>query len=182
MNRRRHRHAFVGGCPRRLHGAAAPGQQFLHEHGLVGALVPCSCVLRGFWAARGHACMAHSFPVAATSCCLAFPGTYTSSSSRGPWRPPSLLPGASPCLNTCCRRARGAAPACGALPRLEPAVHAALAPPLTPAAHVSLPPMCWCQVPANRLGHLSYGGPFTAPQLKTVQEAVRCLLPPAAAS
>ena len=28
------------------------------------------------------------------------------------------------------------------------------------------------QVPANRIGHVSSGGPFTAPQLKIVQEAV----------
>lgn len=28
------------------------------------------------------------------------------------------------------------------------------------------------QVPANRLGHFQHGGPFTAPQLKVIQEAV----------
>lgn len=28
------------------------------------------------------------------------------------------------------------------------------------------------QVPANRLGHHNYGGPFAAPQLKVIQEAV----------
>lgn len=28
------------------------------------------------------------------------------------------------------------------------------------------------QVPANRLGHFAYGGPFTAPQLKIIQEAI----------
>lgn len=28
------------------------------------------------------------------------------------------------------------------------------------------------QVPANRLGHLNFGGPFTAPQLKVIQEGV----------
>lgn len=28
------------------------------------------------------------------------------------------------------------------------------------------------QVPANRLGHFAHGGPFTAPQLKIVQEAI----------
>ena len=28
------------------------------------------------------------------------------------------------------------------------------------------------QVPANRLGHVSFGGPFTAPQLKVMQEAI----------
>ncbi len=38
----------------------------------------------------------------------------------------------------------------------------------------------WCialpeyllQVPANRIGHVSHGGPFTAPQLKIIQEAI----------
>lgn len=28
------------------------------------------------------------------------------------------------------------------------------------------------QVPANRLGHLEHGGPFTMPQLKIIQEAI----------
>ena len=28
------------------------------------------------------------------------------------------------------------------------------------------------QVPANRLGHVSYGGPFSAPQLKVIQELI----------
>jgi uncharacterized protein len=28
------------------------------------------------------------------------------------------------------------------------------------------------QVPANRLGHYNFGGPFTAPQLKVIQEAI----------
>ncbi len=28
------------------------------------------------------------------------------------------------------------------------------------------------QVPANRFGHLAFGGPFTAPQLKVLQEAI----------
>lgn len=28
------------------------------------------------------------------------------------------------------------------------------------------------QVPANRLGHIGHGGPFTAPQLKVIQEAI----------
>lgn len=28
------------------------------------------------------------------------------------------------------------------------------------------------QVPANRLGHIGQGGPFTAPQLKIIQEAI----------
>jgi uncharacterized protein (DUF486 family) len=32
------------------------------------------------------------------------------------------------------------------------------------------------QVPANRLGHMSRGGPFTAPQLKVIQEAITLLV------
>jgi len=32
------------------------------------------------------------------------------------------------------------------------------------------------QVPANRLGHLSQGGPFSAPQLKVIQEAVTLIV------
>lgn len=28
------------------------------------------------------------------------------------------------------------------------------------------------QVPANRYGHIAYGGPFTAPQLKIIQEGI----------
>lgn len=28
------------------------------------------------------------------------------------------------------------------------------------------------QVPANRIGHIGQGGPFTAPQLKVIQEAI----------
>jgi uncharacterized protein (DUF486 family) len=28
------------------------------------------------------------------------------------------------------------------------------------------------QVPANRVGHMAFGGPFTLPQLKIIQEAV----------
>lgn len=28
------------------------------------------------------------------------------------------------------------------------------------------------QVPANRIGHVSHGGPFSAPQLKIIQEAL----------
>lgn len=28
------------------------------------------------------------------------------------------------------------------------------------------------QVPANRIGHVSHGGPFTAPQLKIIQEGL----------
>lgn len=36
---------------------------------------------------------------------------------------------------------------------------------------IALPEYC-LQVPANRLGHISGGGPFTAPQLKVIQEAI----------
>jgi uncharacterized protein len=36
---------------------------------------------------------------------------------------------------------------------------------------IALPEYC-LQVPANRLGHVSHGGPFTAPQLKVLQEAI----------
>jgi uncharacterized protein len=32
------------------------------------------------------------------------------------------------------------------------------------------------QVPANRLGHVSFGGPFSAPQLKIIQEAITLLV------
>jgi uncharacterized protein len=32
------------------------------------------------------------------------------------------------------------------------------------------------QVPANRFGHVSSGGPFTAPQLKVIQEAITLLV------
>lgn len=32
------------------------------------------------------------------------------------------------------------------------------------------------QVPANRLGHVSYGGPFTLPQLKIMQEAITLMV------
>lgn len=32
------------------------------------------------------------------------------------------------------------------------------------------------QVPANRIGHISTGGPFTAPQLKVIQEAITLLV------
>lgn len=32
------------------------------------------------------------------------------------------------------------------------------------------------QVPANRLGHTGFGGPFTAPQLKVIQEAVTLIV------
>lgn len=36
---------------------------------------------------------------------------------------------------------------------------------------IAFPEYC-LQVPANRLGHVSTGGPFTAPQLKIIQEAI----------
>lgn len=36
---------------------------------------------------------------------------------------------------------------------------------------IALPEYC-LQVPANRLGHIAHGGPFTAPQLKILQEAI----------
>jgi len=36
---------------------------------------------------------------------------------------------------------------------------------------IALPEYCF-QVPANRIGHISMGGPFTAPQLKVIQEAI----------
>jgi uncharacterized protein (DUF486 family) len=32
------------------------------------------------------------------------------------------------------------------------------------------------QVPANRLGHQNFGGPFTAPQLKIIQEAITLIV------
>lgn len=32
------------------------------------------------------------------------------------------------------------------------------------------------QVPANRFGHTSHGGPFTAPQLKIIQEAITLIV------
>ncbi|HZW08605.1 MAG TPA: DMT family protein [Phycisphaerales bacterium] len=40
--------------------------------------------------------------------------------------------------------------------------------------------LSWCialpeyalQVPANRIGHIAHGGPFSAPQLKIIQEAI----------
>lgn len=36
---------------------------------------------------------------------------------------------------------------------------------------IALPEYC-LQVPANRTGHVAFGGPFTAPQLKVIQEAI----------
>lgn len=32
------------------------------------------------------------------------------------------------------------------------------------------------QVPANRIGHANFGGPFTAPQLKILQEAITLIV------
>lgn len=40
---------------------------------------------------------------------------------------------------------------------------------------VALPEYC-LQVPANRLGHTSFGGPLGAPQLKVIQEAVTLIV------
>jgi uncharacterized protein len=40
---------------------------------------------------------------------------------------------------------------------------------------IALPEYC-LQVPANRMGHQSFGGPFTAPQLKVLQEAITLLV------
>jgi uncharacterized protein (DUF486 family) len=36
---------------------------------------------------------------------------------------------------------------------------------------IALPEYC-LQVPANRMGHVAFGGPFSAPQLKVIQEAI----------
>jgi uncharacterized protein len=36
---------------------------------------------------------------------------------------------------------------------------------------IALPEYC-LQVPANRFGHVAFGGPFSAPQLKVLQEAI----------
>jgi uncharacterized protein (DUF486 family) len=36
---------------------------------------------------------------------------------------------------------------------------------------IALPEYC-LQVPANRIGHVDYGGPLTLPQLKVIQEAI----------
>ena len=36
---------------------------------------------------------------------------------------------------------------------------------------LALPEYCLA-VPANRIGHISHGGPFSAPQLKMLQEAI----------
>lgn len=40
---------------------------------------------------------------------------------------------------------------------------------------IALPEYCLA-VPANRLGHISTGGTFTAPQLKIMQEAIALLI------
>lgn len=40
---------------------------------------------------------------------------------------------------------------------------------------IALPEYC-LQVPANRLGHFSFGGSLTAPQLKVIQEAITLLV------
>ena len=40
---------------------------------------------------------------------------------------------------------------------------------------IALPEYCLA-VPANRLGHVSLGGPFTAPQLKLIQEGLSLLV------
>lgn len=40
---------------------------------------------------------------------------------------------------------------------------------------IALPEYCLA-VPANRLGHVGLGGPFTAPQLKLIQEAIALLV------
>ena len=40
---------------------------------------------------------------------------------------------------------------------------------------IALPEYC-LQVPANRLGHARFGGPYTAPQLKIIQEGVSIVI------
>jgi hypothetical protein len=40
---------------------------------------------------------------------------------------------------------------------------------------IALPEYCLA-VPANRLGHIAHGGPFTAPQLKVLQEGIALLV------
>jgi uncharacterized protein len=40
---------------------------------------------------------------------------------------------------------------------------------------IALPEYCLA-VPANRIGHISLGGPFTAPQLKLIQETISLLI------
>jgi len=48
---------------------------------------------------------------------------------------------------------------------------AALLPVALSAWMIALPEYL-LQVPANRLGHVNFGGPLTAPQLKIIQEAI----------
>jgi uncharacterized protein len=40
---------------------------------------------------------------------------------------------------------------------------------------IALPEYCLA-IPANRLGHISLGGPFTAPQLKILQEGIALMV------
>lgn len=40
---------------------------------------------------------------------------------------------------------------------------------------IALPEYCLA-VPANRIGHIAHGGPFTAPQLKMLQEGTALLV------
>ncbi len=40
---------------------------------------------------------------------------------------------------------------------------------------IALPEYCLA-VPANRIGHISLGGPFTAPQLKLIQESIALII------
>lgn len=40
---------------------------------------------------------------------------------------------------------------------------------------IALPEYCLA-VPANRIGHVAHGGPFTAPQLKMLQEGIALLV------
>lgn len=40
---------------------------------------------------------------------------------------------------------------------------------------LALPEYC-LQVPGNRIGHVSSGGPFTTPQLKVIQEAITLIV------
>lgn len=40
---------------------------------------------------------------------------------------------------------------------------------------IALPEYC-LQVPGNRIGHVSHGGPFTTPQLKVLQEAITLIV------
>ncbi len=40
---------------------------------------------------------------------------------------------------------------------------------------IALPEYC-LQVPANRIGHVAFGGPFSAPQLKIMQEGITLMV------